>query len=110
LWLDVCVPTGALEPVFKVCYPLDREENLWLDELDAALLVVADRVYGATAFDLAFVGEEVSGYTDARELLACDANGRRDRLGRTSYLVSPQLNEQLQFDAALRPSGLLWRR
>ena len=47
-------------------YPLvDRAKNPWLDELDAALLGVADRVYEAMAFDLAFVGEETSGYARA---------------------------------------------
>ena len=110
-WLDVCVPTGALAQVFDVHYPLERKSNPWFDELDDALLAIADRIHRATAFDLAFIGEEMSGHVRASELVGDDANEWRERLIRASHLISARFNDQLRLEGPfdLRPSGLLWR-
>jgi hypothetical protein len=60
-WIDVCVPTSALEP-FGLGYPLVSETPCALIErIDRALLQVALHVYAGVNFELALVGEEVSG-------------------------------------------------
>ena len=57
-----------LEHRFPVAYPLVREDNPWLAELDRAFVPIAATVYRANGFALALVGEEASGWMTAREL------------------------------------------
>ena len=72
-------------------YPLvDRAKNPWLDELDAALLGVADRVYEAMAFDLAFVGEETSGYARAPHEPSALSKAQRPAATRYEVRVTPE--------------------
>lgn len=66
-WLDLCVPTGMLEQVVPVQYPLTELENPWMAGLDRDLISVAEHVYRAVPFDLAIVGEECSGFTNTVE-------------------------------------------
>lgn len=60
-WIDLCIPTSALER-FGVAYPLVSETPCTLiNAIDRALLNVAVSVFGRAAFELALIGEEVSG-------------------------------------------------
>ncbi len=75
-WLDFCIPTGILQLVFPRDYPLFASTNPWLAEIDRVLLELANTVYAAQPFDLALIGEEVSGQGDAGQVTATDvANG-----------------------------------
>jgi hypothetical protein len=59
--VDFCIPTGMLDLVFPVSYPLARSDNPWMKLIDPILLSLAERVYQASPFDMASIGEEVSG-------------------------------------------------
>lgn len=67
-WLDFYLPMGMLERMFPITYPLDRARNPWRSSVDQVLVDMAGRVYQAAPFDLALIGEEVSGSASARAL------------------------------------------
>ncbi len=70
-WLVFCVPLGMLELVYPhIEYPLKRAANPWMDEVDQVLLEIAESVYAAEPFDLALMGEEVSGVYSVSEVSA----------------------------------------
>ena len=71
-WLDFCIPTGMLELAFPVDYPLFASTNPWLAEIDHVLLEQASTVHAAQPFDLARIGEEVSGQGYAGQATATD--------------------------------------
>lgn len=102
-WLDICIPTGMLSLVFPVRYPLEREHNPWLYQVDTVLRSIADAVYAKSAFDLAVIGEEASGTVRAIEVT-------REHLVRGGLLVPPSLGDRLgpDADAVNLPSGLMW--
>lgn len=111
-WLDVAVPTGMLELAYPVEYPLLIETNPWIADVEACLVSIADGIYRAVPYDLATIGEEVSGLFYARS-----ADPKRavtaaavDRGG--GFLISPGLWERLRPMAAAETleSGLRWVR
>lgn len=60
-WIDLCVPTSALEP-FGLAYPLMSETPCTLiNAIDRALLNIAIAIFAVAPFELALIGEEVSG-------------------------------------------------
>lgn len=60
-WIDLCIPTSALEP-FGLVYPLVSETPCRLiSAIDLALLKIAVSVFAGAPFELALIGEEVSG-------------------------------------------------
>lgn len=60
-WIDLCIPTSALEP-FGLAYPLVSETACTLiNAIDRALVNVAVAVFAGVPFELALIGEEVSG-------------------------------------------------
>lgn len=63
-WLDLCLPTGALERVIpQLDYPLHKDgSRVWREPIDAWLMGVAERVSSSTGFLAALIGEEVSGH------------------------------------------------
>ena len=71
-WLDLCIPTSALEP-FGLVYPLVSETPCELiRKVDRALLDVAINVYAGVAFELGLVGEEVSGMWSSATIVPDD--------------------------------------
>jgi hypothetical protein len=65
-WLDLCLPTGALgrvEP--RLTDPIGGEASRsWREPLDQWFVAIARRLAQATTFELAIIGEEVSGFDD----------------------------------------------
>ena len=102
-WLSLSIPSGMLERVFDVQYPLLAQANPWRAEIDQVLLRVAEKVYRSTAFDLAIVGEECSGHVHASELDAsCLEHGK--------YLLSQRLFNTIEMHrwASSKETGLVW--
>lgn len=59
--MDFCIPTGMLEREYLVQYPLIPQNNSFLIELEKTVSELANKVYSIFPFDMALVGEEVSG-------------------------------------------------
>jgi hypothetical protein len=102
-WLDFSIPTGMLELVFDVDYPLLVGNNPWIPQVDQILLDIAEAVYQSSPFNLAIIGEEVSGFVTANKITP-------DYLERGGYIVpqdimrrfrqvppSVRLNDDLQW-------------
>ena len=87
-WLDFCIPTGMLGVAFPVDYPLFASTNPWLAGVDHALLEQASTIHAAQPFDLALIGEEVSGQRDAGRVTATD-------VARGGYLLPAGLLQRL---------------
>lgn len=87
-WLDLSIPTGMLERVFHVRYPLDAQTSSWLREIDDLFASVGDRVYRQVPFLLGCLGEESSGCRKASELSSSDCV-------RGGFLVPTVLYEKL---------------
>lgn len=104
-WLVFYVPTGMLELVVAVEYPLwPRARNPWMDGLDGVLLQMAQRVYAVSPFQLALIGEEVTGGSRADQL-------RSEDVVRGGYLVGPEVFGRLRLDRARTVTlagGLRW--
>ncbi len=109
-WLDISIPTGMLELVYPVEYPLSDDTNPWIRDVERDLVDVADRVFGQVPFDLATVGEETSGIFYANRADANRAISREviERAG--GFLLSERLRSRLalEIEAEVLPSGLLW--
>jgi hypothetical protein len=71
-WLDLCIPTGMLGLCFDVQYPLDYATNPWMAQIDRLLAQMAASVFRSISFQLAIIGEEVSGITDAASITPDD--------------------------------------
>lgn len=81
-WLNLCFPTGMLEQAFSVEYPLDCKSNdVWIDQVDALLKEIANSIYEQVKFELAIIGEEVSGYVHKADLPFAD--------NESGYLITP---------------------
>ncbi len=63
-WLDVCLPTGALERAIpQLGYPLHKDgSRVWREPIDSWLVGVAERIAASTPFHAALIGEETSGH------------------------------------------------
>lgn len=90
-WLCLCIPTGMLELVFEVEYPIVRNRNPWLDIVDRFFLRCAIVVNNVSSFDLAIVGEEVSGYVNRKEVTP-------EIVKRGGYVLSKRLVDTLGMD------------
>jgi len=71
-WLDLCIPTGMLEIVCDIQYPLYFESNPWIPPLNSLFVDIANHVHAEVGFRLAIIGEETSGLTDAASLTKTD--------------------------------------
>jgi hypothetical protein len=104
-WLAFSVPTGMLELVVSVEHPLwPRVRNPWMDKLDGVLLQMAQRIYAASPFQLALIGEECSGLSRADQL-------RPEEVVRGGYLVGPEAFDRLRLRTARMVTlacGLRW--
>ena len=88
-WLDLCCPTGMLGYRPELNDYGSYETNLWVDGIDEVLLRIAAAVYAAAPFDLALIGEEVSGQGYAGTVTPMD-------LARGGYLLPSDLLQRLQ--------------
>jgi hypothetical protein len=87
-WVDLCIPTAALEP-FGLAYPLVSESLCDLIKtIDRTLLEVAVHVFAAMPFQLAVIGEEVSGMWSSATVTPED-------LAQGGFLLPQQLARQL---------------
>jgi hypothetical protein len=111
-WLNVSIPTGMLDRAYPVKYPLLSAANPWIAEVKRRLAVIADGVNASVPFDLAIVGEEVSGSltTHGSDPRSAIDRATVERSG--GVLLSPTLWARLDLtsDAELLPSGLRWVR
>ncbi|MDA0832486.1 MAG: hypothetical protein O3A29_04325 [Planctomycetota bacterium] len=64
-WLDLCVPTGMLGLAFHIQYPLDYPTKPWMAQIDKLLAQIGASVFRSIPFQLAIIGEEASGITNA---------------------------------------------
>jgi len=88
-WLDFCIPTGMLELVFNVEYPLLIDNNPWMLGVDQILLDIAKKAYRRSPFELAIIGEEVSGYVVANDITL-------EYLEQGGYIVPQKLLQRLR--------------
>lgn len=102
-WLDICLPTGMLELVYGVRYPLTRRSNPWLDLIDEQFVAIAEHLYATIPFALASIGEEVSGASRAATLAS-------DKLASGGVVRPPALEKRVARENKMppRPSGLSW--
>lgn len=109
-WLEVAIPTGMLELAFPVEYPLVAAANPWITDVEASLVEVADAVYRAVPFDLATIGEEVSGLFYAGSVDPKFALTRDEVERGGGFLISPGMWQRLEPMAAHQSlaSGLRW--
>lgn len=94
-WLDLSLPTGMLESVFQVEYPLAEDTNPWLAELDEAFVLIAEWLYAEAPFQVAIIGEEVSGFTSATEM-------NTDEVASGGFILPRPLWDRLQPGAGYR--------
>jgi hypothetical protein len=94
-WLDLCVPTGMLELVYDVAYPLYFESNPWITPLNALFVSLAVTVHERNPFRLAIIGQEASGLTDADSIT-------REDIARGLFVMSETTVEKL----AIRDSAI----
>jgi len=71
-WCDLCLPTGMLDLLFEINYPIVPNFNPWRREVDRYLLDVAGDVFAQVGFECALIGEEVSGYANVQSLTRAD--------------------------------------
>lgn len=71
-WLDLCIPTGMLGHCYDVQYPLDCATNPWMVQIDRLFAQMAASVFRSIPFQLAIIGEEVSGITHAATITSED--------------------------------------
>lgn len=86
-WIDIAIPLSMLERVFPVDYPLTLTKNPWIQEVDDQFLDIAKRIYNVVAFQLAIIGEEVSGRTYHHRFSPRDVN-------RAIYVLPKELAEK----------------
>ncbi|MFD6211461.1 hypothetical protein [Peribacillus sp. NPDC060253] len=66
--LEIAIPQAALELKYKYKYPLIIELNPWLKKIDELYTKLAETIYCHAPFDLAMLGEEISGYTNQEDI------------------------------------------
>ena len=103
-WLYLSIPTGMLELIFDVQYPLFRSKNSWISIVDQFLLKCAVAVHRESPYEFASIDEEVSGYPNA-ELITPDEVIRTG-----GYILSNKLanNLNIELKSELLSPKLLW--
>jgi len=121
-WLDFCFPTAMLKSVFPLKKPFTHDENPWLTILDKYLLQMADIVYQQTPYDLAFMGNEVSGLVNKASITSTGIENQinifsindSDTLLSPSctILLSPSFWDEILLNRTyeVMPSGLRWTK
>jgi hypothetical protein len=102
-WIDLCIPTAALEP-FGLAHPIVSETPCGVIEaIDRALLRVAMDIYRDVPFELALIGEEMSGLWSSATIAAAD-------LAQGGFVLPERLAQRLGASLAgeTLTGGLLW--
>jgi len=111
-WLDFCFPTGMLESAFSVKYPLETDEYPWSTVLDKYLLQMADMIYQQIPYDLAFIGDEVSGLANKASIISegIERQIKSYGLNNNKIFLSPAFWGEISLDKTYEvlPSGLRW--
>jgi hypothetical protein len=111
-WLDFCFPIGMLESAFSVKYPLETEEYPWSTVLDKYLLQMADMIYQQVPYDLAFIGDEVSGLVNKASIISegIEHQIKIYSLNNNKIFLSPAFWDGISLDKTYEvlPSGLRW--
>ena len=111
-WLDFCIPTGMLEAAFSVKHTLEIREYPWSMILDKYLLQMADMIHQQTPFDLAFIGDEVSGLVNKASIISegIESQIKIYDLSRNKIFLSPAFWNEISLDKnyEVLPSGLRW--
>jgi hypothetical protein len=106
-FLDLCVPTGMMERAgYRMEDPLSEG---FLAALDRSFLRIAEKVCESAPFDLALLGEEVSGLLHMRDFF--EQSERAEWYVRHGgLLIRPALLKELptRVVAERRPNGLLY--
>lgn len=92
-WLDISIPQASLERIYPINYPLIKELNGWLSEIDNMFVRIAEMIFEQSPFDLAFIGEEVSGATNLESI-------SNEFIEKHTTILSTQLQERLQLQAS----------
>ena len=82
-------------PGTPVDYPLYRESNYWLHDVERLLAHLGDDIHTSVPFDFAVIGEEVSGSTSAHGGGETRAITRDALEEEGSYLLSTALWQQM---------------
>jgi hypothetical protein len=103
-WLDFSFPTKMLESAFG--------EIPWSTVVDKYLLQIADMIYQQTPYDLALIGEEVSGLVNKASITEKGIANEVKFYGldNNKVLISPAFWSEMSLDKAheVMPSGLRW--
>lgn len=67
-WIDISIPQASLELFYPYKYPLTKELNPWLAKIDEIFVKIAKTIYTHSPFELAMIGEEVSGCTNQEQI------------------------------------------
>ncbi|KZZ85762.1 hypothetical protein [Bacillus sp. SJS] len=88
-WLDISIPQAAFKMSYLYKYPLTKKLNPWLNSVEETFIKLAETIYNDSPFDLAIIGEEVSG----------DANQETvtlDHLESASFILPIALQKRLK--------------
>lgn len=67
-WIDILIPQSAFQKIYPYIYPITIELNPWLKEINEIYVQLAENIYNKSPFDLAMIGEEVSGHTNQEDI------------------------------------------
>ncbi|MEW9108744.1 MAG: hypothetical protein AB2374_05295 [Cytobacillus gottheilii] len=68
----VSIPLCEIEEYFSIDYPLTIKQNQWLKRMHEMFIELSVIIYGQSKFQLAMIGDEVSGYTRIDEIKGSD--------------------------------------
>lgn len=82
-WLALCIPTGWLETLFDVSYPLLKQTNPWVRQVDDLFVEIGSAIFDTVVYRMAVIGEEVSSIYSADSIKPHD-------LQNTPFLLTQQ--------------------
>ncbi len=111
-WLDFCIPTEMLVDAFSVKHLPEMREYPWANILDKYLLQMADMIYQKTPYDLAFIGDEVSGLVNKASIISEGIENQIKfySLNNNKIFLSPAFWNEISLDKTYEvlSSGLRW--
>lgn len=87
-WLDLSIPQASFDLFYPCKYPLSKELNPWLVKVEEIFIRIAETIYTHAPFELALIGEEISGYTTQEEITLED-------LGEITCILPNSLQKRL---------------
>lgn len=87
-WLDISIPQAILGEKFHYKYPLTKELNPWLSKIVEMYAKLAESIFKSSPFNIAIIGEEISGYTN-------EANITINDLENVTLIMPSQLQTKL---------------